>query len=147
MSLPAGRTIDLTSDPEHLCGVRDAVREWVGALGWNDVRVADVVLAVDEALTNVMRHGYDNRTDQPIQLILRTITDPARGDAVEIEIRDWGRQVPLDQIRGRDLDDLRPGGLGVHIIRNLMDYADYSHAAGGGMRLLMRKYNPPGAPA
>jgi anti-sigma regulatory factor (Ser/Thr protein kinase) len=145
--LPAGRTIDLTSDPCNLGWVRDVVREWIGALGWSEVRVADVVLAVDEALTNVMRHGYENRTDQPIQLVLRTVTDPARGLAVEIEIRDWGRQVPLEEIRGRDLDDLRPGGLGVHIIRNLMDYADYSHAEGGGMRLLMRKYNSPGAPA
>lgn len=144
--MPAGQTIDLMSDPCQLSVVRESVRTWISGLGWGELRIADVVLAVDEALTNVMRHGYENRTDRPIQLLLRTVDDPARGVAVEIEIRDWGRQVPLDQIRGRDLDDLRPGGLGVHIIRNLMDYADYSHADGGGMRLLMRKYNPPGAP-
>lgn len=147
MTLPADRIIDLTSDPCELVSVRDAVRDWIAGLGWSEVRVADVVLAVDEALTNVMRHGYENRTDQPIHLSMRTITDPVRGVAVEVEIRDWGRQVPLDEIRGRDLDDLRPGGLGVHIIRNLMDYAEYSHAAGGGMRLLMRKFSSPGGSA
>jgi anti-sigma regulatory factor (Ser/Thr protein kinase) len=147
VSLPAGQTIDLTSDPCQLSVVRESVRTWISALGWGELRIADVVLAVDEALTNVMRHGYENQTDRPIRLFMRTVNDPARGVAVEIEIRDWGRQVPLDQIRGRDLDDLRPGGLGVHIIRNLMDYADYSHAEGGGMRLLMRKYDLPGAPA
>ena len=145
--MPAARTIDLTSDPGNLASVRDLVREWLGGLGWTELRIADVVLAVDEALTNVMRHGYENRIDRPIQITIRHLTDAVRGSAVEIEIRDWGRQVPLDQICGRDLDDLRPGGLGVHIIRNLMDFAEYSHAAGGGMRLLMRKFNAPGAPA
>jgi anti-sigma regulatory factor (Ser/Thr protein kinase) len=147
VSFPAGRTIELTSDPSNLGGVRDAVREWMAGLGWDELRIADVVLAVDEALTNVMRHGYQNRMDGRILLNIQGQNDAERGSGVEIEIRDWGRQVPLDEICGRDLNDLRPGGLGVHIIRNLMDYADYSHAAGGGMRLLMRKYNQPGAPA
>jgi serine/threonine-protein kinase RsbW len=44
------------------------------------------------------------------------------------------------EICGRDLDDVRPGGLGVHLIRAMMSTADYSRAPGGGMLLVMRKY-------
>ncbi|RMF78463.1 MAG: ATP-binding protein [Planctomycetota bacterium] len=120
--------------------MRDRLREWLAGIGWAKHDVADVVLAVDEALTNVIRHGYQEQPDQDIHLTARTLDDATLGSGVEIVIRDFGRQVPLEKICGRDLDDLRPGGLGVHIIRNVMDYAEYSHAEGGGMRLCMRKF-------
>lgn len=129
-----------TSEMTQLKGVREAVRAWAEAGGWTADRVADIVLAVDEALTNVIRHGYQGRTGQPIELRCRDLRDAVGGVGPEIVIRDWGRQVPLEEICGRDLDDLRPGGLGVHLIRNLMDSAEFSHADGGGMRLVMRVY-------
>lgn len=147
MNRPAEVVIDLTSDPCELSKAREAIRGWVGEQGWGDLRIADVVLAADEALTNVMRHGYQEQTGKPIQIFLRELRDDQQGRGIEIEIRDWGRQVPLEKICGRDLDDIRPGGLGVHIIRNLMDEAVYAHAEGGGMRLIMRKFHTPGSPA
>lgn len=138
MTRPADRHLHLTSDARQLGPVRDSIREWVAAHGWNEMRVADVVLAADEALTNVIRHGYENEPGKPIEVWLRTMSGVDGG--IEIEIRDFGRQVPLDCICGRDLDEPRPGGLGVHLIRSLMDEAVYSHAEGGGMRLIMRKH-------
>jgi anti-sigma regulatory factor (Ser/Thr protein kinase) len=132
--------LDLLSDTAELPRVRDALRHWASSAGWDEHRVADIVLAVDEALTNVIRHGYMGRPGQKIELRACTIRDPQQGEGVEIRIRDFGRQAPLDKICGRDLDDLRPGGLGVHIIRNVMHFSEYSHAEGGGMRLVMRKY-------
>ena len=132
--------LDLTSDPSMLPGVREAVRSWCGRHGWSVEAVADIVLAIDEALSNVIKHGYDGRPGFKIDLRIRTVNDSARGEAVEIVIRDFGKQVPLESIRGRDLDDIRPGGLGVHIIRSLMCFVEYSHADGGGMKLVMRKY-------
>ncbi|MCC6359745.1 MAG: ATP-binding protein [Phycisphaerales bacterium] len=138
MTPPADLHLHLTSDARQLGPVRDSIREWVAAQGWNEMRVADVVLAADEALTNVIRHGYQNEPGKPIDIWLRTMSGPDGG--IEIEIRDFGRQVPLDCICGRDLDEPRPGGLGVHLIRSLMDEAVYSHAEGGGMRLIMRKH-------
>lgn len=137
------QTLELhfTSDPSELPRVRDAITDWAKVFHWTKERVADIVLAVDEALTNVIRHGYEGKPGQPIVLRCVPVDDAQRGRGAEIEIRDWGRQVPLQQICGRDLDDLRPGGLGVHLIRNLMDCAEYSHAEGGGMRLRMRIFH------
>jgi len=132
--------LDLTSDPAVLPQVRDAMRGWCARQGWNAEHVADIVLAVDEALSNVIKHGYRGKPGFKIELCAGIVNDAQRGEAVEIRIRDYGKQVPLECIRGRDLDDIRPGGLGVHIIKSVMCTVEYSHAEGGGMRLVMRKY-------
>lgn len=131
--------LDVDSDPSQLPTVRDTVRQWAGRHGWKADETADIVLAIDEALTNVIRHGYDGQPGHQIEVAAHTLRD-AQGQGVEIRIRDYGKQVPLDRICGRDLDDIRPGGLGVHIIRSVMTSAEYSHADGGGMQLVMRKY-------
>ena len=138
-------SLDVASDPAELPAVRDAIRDWAAGLGWAEEQAADIVLAVDEALSNVIRHGYDGESGHKIELRAKVLRDSARGPGVEICIRDFGKQIPVDAICGRDLDDLRPGGLGVHIIRSVMYSAEYSHAAGGGMQLVMRKYQRPPA--
>ena len=143
MSSQTELSLDLTSDPAVLPEVRDAIRAWARRLGWTDEHISDIVLAVDEALTNVIRHGYDSQPGNDIELRARTARDRRRGQFIEVRIRDFGKQVPLDKICGRDLNDVRPGGLGVHIIRSIMCVAEYSHAHGGGMCLVMRKYKRP----
>lgn len=132
--------LHLQSNVCELPPVRDQMRDWLTQLGWAKHDVADVVLAVDEALTNVIRHGYQEQPNKDIHITAHRLDDPTLGVGVEIVIRDFGQQVPLDKISGRDLDDLRPGGLGVHIIRNVMDFSEYSHAPGGGMQLYMKKF-------
>jgi hypothetical protein len=59
---------------------------------------------------------------------------------LRIVIEDCGRQADPDAIKGRDLDDIRPGGLGVHIIREVMDQAVYEKRPAGGMRLTLVKW-------
>jgi anti-sigma regulatory factor (Ser/Thr protein kinase) len=132
--------LEVLSDVAELPGVRDAIRVWTRAHGWDEVQVADIVLAVDEALSNVIRHGYGGKPGHKIELNARSLRDTPDGPGIEVRIRDYGKQVPPDRIRGRDLDDIKPGGLGVHIIRSLMASAEYSQAEGGGMQLIMRKY-------
>jgi hypothetical protein len=58
---------------------------------------------------------------------------------LRIVIEDLGRQTDPGAIKGRDLDDVRPGGLGVHIIREVMDEVVYEKRPGGGMRLTLVK--------
>lgn len=135
--------LEVSSDPAELPRVRDTIRAWIAQHGWEEPEIADIVLAVDEALSNVIRHGYEGQPGHKIELGLRALRDPQHGPGVEIRVRDFGKQVPLEKIRGRKLDDLRPGGLGVHIIRSVMTSAEYSHASGGGMQLVMRKYQRP----
>jgi len=110
--------------------------------GFDDHSCGHISLAMDEALANVMRHGYKGQRDGRIWISVWTHENP---DALEIVIEDLGASVDPAKIRGRDLDDVRPGGLGVHFIRHTMDECMWEQRPGGGMRLRMLKRVPAAA--
>lgn len=118
--------------------VRAVVEKITLAQGCDDEEIAAIGLAIDEAMANVLKHGYEGAADQPIEISV-TIEGEAPDAAVAIMIHDYGRQVDPESIRSRDLDDVRPGGLGVHIIRSVMDNVEYSRSAQGGMELKLTK--------
>lgn len=132
--------LEMLSDPAQLGDIRLRLSEWARRQHWSEAQVGEVVLALDEAITNVIRHGYQGRNDQPIWITAQIVQDPEHGEGLEIEVRDNGRQVDPACICGRPLDDVRPGGLGVHIIRAMNSTVVYQCVPGGGMRLVMRKY-------
>ena len=96
------------------------------------------MLAVDEAVANVIKHGYEGRSGEPIEVSLESVQCDGRC-GLQVTICDCGRQVDPEGITGRPLDDVRPGGLGTHIIRNAMDEVEYSIRTPLGMRLRMLK--------
>lgn len=132
--------LELSSDPRILPGVRAELRQWALPRGWTEDQTAEMTLAIDEALSNVICHGYRGEKTHRILLSVRSVQDPEAGEGAEIRVRDFGRQVDPTRICGRDLENVRPGGLGVHIIRAMMSFVEYSPAEGGGMLLIMRKY-------
>lgn len=138
--------VEMLSNPLYLSGARELVAAVADRLGFPEDACGHIKLAVDEALCNVIRHGYDRRPDGPIWLSLWPLTDaPAAGrpggggPGLLIVIEDEARQVDPDQIRSRSLDEIRPGGLGVHIIGEVMDDVRYEKRNGSGMRLTMLK--------
>ncbi|NOT02367.1 MAG: ATP-binding protein [Phycisphaerales bacterium] len=134
----ADAELTIRCDPTALADVRQRVRGVAEPIGFADQDVSNIMLAVDEAIANVIRHGYGGPCDEPINIrIQRVSMDEAA--AIQITIRDFGKQVEPDCIVGRSLDEVRPGGLGVHIIRTVMDDVVYSPADDRGMRLVMRK--------
>jgi len=134
--------IRILSQPRYLCVVRAAVNAAIERYGFDEAACAQFMLAVDEAVTNVIRHGYDGAEDRPIWVRLRPVDADGR-DGFTIVIEDEARHVEPEIIRGRDLADVRPGGLGVHIIRQVMDGVEYTKRPEGGMRLTMSKSKTP----
>lgn len=130
---------ELHSDPAVLPEVRDKLRQWATAEGWTEDQINEIVLAVDEALSNVIRHGYGGPCEKRIDLTARMIDDAPDGAGLEITVRDFSEGVSPEQICGRELSDVRPGGLGVHLIKAMMEAVEYERADGGGLRLTMRK--------
>ena len=130
--------LSICSTPRHLGVVRAAVDALCEVLGFDEPCRTQVVLSVDEAITNVIRHAYDGAEDQPIDIELAAL-DASQSPGLRIRIRDQGRTVDPGRIRSRDLDDVRPGGLGVHIITESMDHVEYRPAEGGGTVLTMVK--------
>jgi len=131
---PAGDPLlklELRSDPGLLCAVRGAVERLTEALGFSAADGRAVTRAVDEALTNIIRHAYAGAPDQLIEVVFRATRRPgAEGAAVGLEIvmSDQGQAVDPEKLCGRALHDVKPGGLGLHFIRESMDVVEFKRA-------------------
>lgn len=131
--------LELVSNPAYLCGARELVHQVAKRCGFAEVQASQVALATDEALINVMRHGYEKREDGRIWLEITPLSGEGGVGGVMIVIEDEAKQVDPAEIKGRELEDIKPGGLGVHIIREIMDEVKYERREGVGMRLTMVK--------
>lgn len=143
--------LELLSNPSYLAGARELISGVSKRIGFDDLACSQVALAVDEALCNIIRHGYECDESRPIWVSIWPNPDGAATDdqgrplpSIRIVIEDEAKQVELEQIKGRDLEDIRPGGLGVHIIKEVMDEVTFEKRDGAGMRLtLVKKQTPP----
>lgn len=133
--------LHINSNPEYLRVLRLAVRQVGLVIGLAEKTCEMVTLAVEEAVTNIIRHSYGGPCDEHIIIRLnRRHGDPEGRTALEVTIRDFGEKVDPETIKGRNLDSVRPGGLGVHLIQSAMDEVEYYSAEGKGMVLQMKKY-------
>lgn len=131
--------LEVTSNPKFLCVVRALVRAYVSTAGVDPDRVEEVVLAVDEACANSIRHAYGGRPDGRLELELR-------GDQsiLEIVLKDRGKPAPRDRVgpkpaeTPRDPDRLQPGGLGVPIIHRVFDEVHFEPGPEAGNCVTMR---------
>ncbi|MBI1749939.1 MAG: ATP-binding protein [Acidobacteria bacterium] len=127
--------LELPSHPQVLSVVRSAVQQFACVVGFNEEECRSIILAVDEALANIIRHAYDDRYDQTIELTCRRLgpdlgSDPGTPldqvrDGLEFVLIDHGRPAAPEQMKSRDLNDVRPGGLGIHLITQIMDQVSY----------------------
>lgn len=129
--------IVISSDPKLLNILRAVVRYRAQEVGFPEQDAEGLALAVIEAASNVMRHAYGNRRNAPLALEILTFSD-----RMECILEDWGRKVRPEEIHPRPLEELRPGGLGTHIIQCLTDERCYDMGSAGGNRLKMVKYLP-----
>jgi serine/threonine-protein kinase RsbW len=136
--------LELPSDPEVLCVVRSAMMRLSEKLGFPAEECRALTRAVDEALANIIRHAYGGRRGQPIELLCRRMkarTDRKQQAGLEIVLVDHGAAADGKALRGRSLDDIRPGGLGLHFIQGGVDVMQYKSQAGKN-RLRLLKYLP-----
>ncbi|HEU0235022.1 MAG TPA: ATP-binding protein [Candidatus Limnocylindrales bacterium] len=122
------RTIEIEARLERLAEVRAFVRATCTELGAADDCVVDLVQAVDEAMTNITTHGYGGASG-PIEVTM----GPTVG-GVRVQIRDRAPAFDPTSVGEPDLDStrLRPGGMGIHLIRAATDSMTHEHRPGGG---------------
>ena len=126
--------VRLPSHPRFLQFVRLLAGEGATLAGFGDEDRDRIELAVVEGFSNVIRHGYQNATDRRIDL---RVSLP--GGALRFEIEDWGSWVDPSRMVSRPLDQVRPGGLGVHLMKSTMDVVDYQKNPHGGTTLILEK--------
>ena len=137
---PPDILLRVVSDVRYLAGAREMVAGVAKRLGFSHDSSSHLALAVDEALCNVIRHGYKQDLGRPIWVKIWPLNDDGEhGPGICIVIEDEAQQIDPSKIQGRDLDDIRPGGLGVHIIRQVVDRAEYAPRQEAGMSLTLVK--------
>lgn len=108
-----------SADSEQLKQMRNWVREASQASGLAASKVDGVVISVNEACMNIIEHAYQKN---PGEIVIDIFKED--GSLVFI-LTDFAPTVDCSKIRPRKLDDVRPGGLGVHFIREIMDEVEY----------------------
>lgn len=134
------KTINLSipSVPRFLRVVRCLVAELAELKGFA-LRDRDrICIAVGEACSNIIRHSYKGKPGKKID-----IKCELHDDRMTIWIRDYGDKIDLSQIRPPDSRKLRAGGLGVHMIRCMMDDVEYDTGHEVGTEIRMTKYFRP----
>ena len=127
--------IRVNARPERLRIIRCVVTEAATASGCGESCVRDIVIAVDEACQNVIRHAYGDDPHGELVLDIRRV-----GEHLTFSLVDFAQPVEVASVRPRNLDDLRPGGLGTHFIHQCMDEAAFvAPPDGAGNCLLMVK--------
>ena len=114
--------IHLLSAADMLQPLRHFVRELASQQGCSDDNLDCMVMAINEACMNVMQHAYGGREDG--EIIVEFWKDV---DELLVRIYDFAEKVDLQTIKSRDLNEVRPGGLGVHIIHQVMDSVEYKN--------------------
>lgn len=116
---------------ENLKGVRDFIRESLKKHGVPDLQISELVLALDEMCSNLMIHSHQCNPEElfEINIILK------KGDPIIIfEIIDDGNTFDINQFAEPDLGNLvhekRKGGLGIRLVKSIMDKIEYQHRNG-----------------
>ena len=137
--------LEMGSNPEVLCVVRSAVEQLAAAIGFSAAQSRQVTRAVDEAVANIIRHAYHGQPNRPIAITCYRArhSNHVKGrDCLEIILEDRGAPADRSKLGGRPLDEVRPGGLGMHFIRDGMDAMQYRRMSRKNWLRLM-KYLPP----
>ncbi len=109
-----------------------------------DARVPDhevdlIVLGVDEACANIIRHVYQREETRLIGLSCEQLETGLR-----FRLRDYGSNgAQPAQWSGRSLEAVQPGGLGLHLIRSAFDHVDYRPKRNGMELVLTKNFKRP----
>lgn len=122
--------------------VLDEIRELVAHVatkgGFDDKAVYSLQLAADEAASNIIEHAYEGISNATIN-----IDCAMQGDTIIITMRDTGKPFDPSKVKQpdlkADLSDRQIGGLGVYLMRKLMDEVSYQSNSKAGNLLTMTK--------
>lgn len=129
------RYFTLTSNSPEFKSFRETLRQLLTEAGLDEKKKGEVVLALDETLSNILRHAYPAGTEGKVEV---DFSDEA--DRIEIVVRDFGKKFDLNQVPEPLLPPEKAGGLGVYFIKKLMDKAEHDPHFHGGNRLVLTKY-------
>ena len=119
--------LQLRSDPRYLCLVRAMIGSFGALMGFDDAAIHRITLAVDEGCTNIIRHAHGGSSDGGIEVTCRAELLPDGAWKLVVRLVDDGAQNDgrFSPAEGAT-DPLVPGGLGLALMRDIMDDVRFS---------------------
>lgn len=135
------RELVIPNDTKYLAEVRQVVQDVVHSSRFPTSEANRIVLAVDEAVTNIMQHAYEHDLEGNLEIELVVEGDNTK---FEVVIRDSGKSFDpksADEVDvGEHVKNGKRHGLGIFLIRQIMDEVVYSYKQGVRNELRMVKY-------
>ena len=124
---------------ENLELIRYFVSRVAEMVGFNEEEVSKIELSVDEACANVIKHAYEKKSENQIDIAIEIDFKK-----LVIVITDHGKGFDVGKIIDGDvkeyLAEMRVGGLGIHLIKALMDEVEYKSKPGVKTQVRIVKY-------
>lgn len=128
----------VSSRTENLSDIRDFVSENAKNAGLKQKEIDDLILAVDEACTNIIKHAYKSFPDGEILIEIEY-----NSKKFTIKLIDYGTSFDPEVIPDPDLQKYyrqrRVGGLGLYLMKTLMDDVQYVSVPGKYNQVLLSK--------
>lgn len=121
------------TDAENTVQLRKITSQIATQVGFNKKDTNLIIVAVLEALSNIIKYTYNGGVGKI------EVRVSGEGKTLKVLLRDYGKKVDENKIVSRDLKDIRPGGLGVHFIKEIMDSVEYMPVKNGNELRLIKK--------
>ncbi|MBN1446757.1 MAG: ATP-binding protein [Bacteroidetes bacterium] len=122
--------------------VSDAARRF----GFSENEVGKIELAIDEACTNIIKHAYKFNPDGIIEIRISSQKGDSSPTKFVVDIYDSGISFDSSKYTAPDMKEyfkkLRHGGLGIVLMKKLMDEVEYGHMSGQQNSIRLVKYLP-----
>ncbi len=129
-----------SSKLENLAIIGEFVNRSARRAGLSEKEAYDVELAVDEAFTNIVEHSYGCEGEQKITCTCETISQ-----GIKITLKDSGCDFNLNSVPtpslGLRLEELKTRGVGVFLMRHVMDELEHEYVPGRGNILTLVKHH------
>ncbi len=119
-------TVTVNAITDNLAEVRNFTAKHAKECGFTKEQISDIRLAVDEAFTNIIKHAYENKKQQKVALEVS-----CSSEQLLISLFDCGKPFSTKDYKEPDVKEKvkhkKRGGVGVYLIKELMDEVDYIH--------------------
>ena len=132
MTIPLQITVP--SHSKYLSLIRNVLLQFLSTNQVPEKLARKIILCVDEACANIIKYSYDRNPECPIEMSFSL-----ENSHFVAKIRDYGKQCDVKKIKPRNLEHVRPGGLGTHFIFEIMDQVEYCTQRETGTLLTMSK--------
>lgn len=139
-------SLRIQSRTELLSDMRTFVSDAARRFGFSENEVGKIELAIDEACTNIIKHAYKFNPDGIIEIRISSQKGDSSPTKFVVDIYDSGISFDSSKYTAPDMKEyfkkLRHGGLGIVLMKKLMDEVEYGHMSGQQNSIRLVKYLP-----